>query len=373
MDAGAVHEVSERCVGGVRGTAPGPTLIVVAGIHGNEPAGVSAAERVLARLAARVAEVRGELVVMRGNVGALRAGRRFLAKDLNRQWSDAQLAHARRTPDPDPEDREQLALVAAIEDAMAGARGDVYLLDLHTTSAAGVPFVLFGDTMRQRRFGFAFPLPIILGLEEQLDGVLSAFFARRGCVAVAIEGGQHDDQASVANLEACLWVALVASGLLERAPEHAAALRLLAARRGALPPVMEVVERHAIAEEDDFQMAPGFANLGRVERGRVLGRDRRGEIRAKEDGMVILPLYQGLGSDGFFWGRPLGRARLRLAERLRRMRLDRLLPLLPGVRRDPSHPDQLRARPGISRDLFHLLGYRRIRQAGAELLVSRLP
>ncbi len=365
-------------IGQVRGAMPGPTLIVVAGIHGNEHAGVVAAERVSSEL--REEDVRGELVVLRGNVGALQLGRRYQAKDLNRVWTDERVVALRRTPeaDRDPEDREQLELLRAIEDAMARARGDVYLVDLHTTSARGIPFALFGDALRQWRFGLSFPLPVILGLEEQLDGVLSAFFAARGCVAIAIEGGQHDDPESIANLEACLRIALVASSVLDRAraPLYAAALTRLESRRGGLPNVMEVTRRHAITEADEFRMAPGFANLDRARRGRVLARDRRGEIRAEEDGMVILPLYQGLGSDGFFWGRAVSRARLELAERVRRLRLDLLLPLLPGVRRDPTRPERLRADKRIARlyplDVFHIFGYRRIREDGRELVVARL-
>ena len=38
----------ERVVGRVRSSEPGPTLMVVAGIHGNEPASVLAARRVFA-------------------------------------------------------------------------------------------------------------------------------------------------------------------------------------------------------------------------------------------------------------------------------------------------------------------------------------
>ena len=122
-------------------------------------------------------------------------------------------------------------------------------------------------------------------------------------------------------------------------------------------------------------MAPGFSNLAREQRGQVLARDRRGEIRAPRDGMVILPLYQGQGDDGFFWGRAVGPARMRLGERARRLGLDRVLPLLPGVRRDRRHPDRLVVDKSVARlyplDVFHVFGYRRIRESGRTLTVAR--
>ena len=69
------------------------------------------------------------------------------------------------------------------------ARGQGHLVDLHTTSAAGIPFVLFGDTLAQRRFVSVFPIPNMIGLEEQVDGVLSSYWSRHGCITFAVEGG----------------------------------------------------------------------------------------------------------------------------------------------------------------------------------------
>src|SRR5688500_8439811 len=100
----------ERGVGTVRGRDAGPTLIVVGGIHGNEPAGIRAVERVIARLSER--DLRGELVAFGGNLGALRLGRRFIAKDLNRQWGAEQIVAVRNKRELDAEDREQLDLLA---------------------------------------------------------------------------------------------------------------------------------------------------------------------------------------------------------------------------------------------------------------------
>lgn len=381
-----VLHLPEREIGRVVGELPGPTLIAIAGIHGNEPGGITAARRVLATLSRREGIVRGEMVAFAGNLGALRQGRRYRLRDMNRVWTEATIAsvEARAKADPtlstlDEEEIEQLELLGAIRAAVARARGPVYLIDLHTTSAHGVPFVLFGDTLEQRRFAGAIPLPIVLGLEEQLDGVLSSYLTTQGVITCAVEGGQHDDPASIDNLEAVLLLGVESAGLLgsARLTEAQTAHALLERRRGDLPRVMEVVSRHAITSEDEFVMEPGFLNLARVRRDQLLARDRRGEIRAPKDGFVLLPLYQGQGSDGFFWGREVGPAWLRLSEVLRKMRVERLLELLPGIQRNPERPTQLVVDERLGKlyrvDMFHVLGYRRIRKATGTLTIERQP
>ena len=51
----ATHEIAS-----IQGSLPGPTLIIVGGIHGNEPAGVLAADRVWLRMQERRAHLRGD-------------------------------------------------------------------------------------------------------------------------------------------------------------------------------------------------------------------------------------------------------------------------------------------------------------------------
>jgi predicted deacylase len=373
----------QREIGRLVGRAAGPTLVVIGGMHGNEPGGAGAAKRVLERLSRDDVEVTGEVIALAGNLAGLRVGRRYQMKDLNRQWSDERVSalRAQAEADDDAEDREQRALLAAIETAIARARGPVYVADLHTTSAPGIPFVITGDTLAQRKLAVAFPLPVVLGLEEQLDGALSEYWTRRGCITFAVEGGQHHDPASVDSLAAVLLVAVnatgVASGTLEE--ETSQARRLLAQRRGDLPHVMEVVSRHAISEGDRFSMEPGFRNLDRARAGQLLARDVRGEILAPRDGLVILPLYQPHGSDGFFWGREMSELRLRVSEVLRRLGVGRALRLLPGVRvrRDRAGTSRFVIDPRFARvypaGMFQLLGYRRARPGKDGLVVEGKP
>lgn len=370
-----------REIGRARGARPGPTLIVVAGQHGNEPAGVEAARRVLVELERSALPLSGELVALAGNVEALKLNRRYQVHDLNRAWTDTHLEKVRRQPpaEDDAEDREHRELLAAIDEAIARARGEVFLVDLHTTSAAGAPFVLFGDTLRQRAFGAHFPLTVLLGLEEQVDGVLSQQMTRRGLVTLAVEGGQHDDPHSIEALEACIWIGLGAAGIT-RGENVQASQHLLDRRRAHLPRVIEVLRRHAVQPDDGFVMQPGFANIGPAARGTLLAHHGGREVIAEDDGYVLLPLYQGQGSDGFFWGRPVSPLRWKASEALRRMRLDRALAHLPGVARDPSRASEgdalvmgEAARRRYPSDLFFTFGYRRERSEGGRVHLIRAP
>ena len=79
-----------RVLGRVAAPDPGPTLFVVGGLHGNEPAGLLGLERVFARLG-EVGLARGEFVGLAGNLEALAAGRRYIEEDLNRIWLQPRL------------------------------------------------------------------------------------------------------------------------------------------------------------------------------------------------------------------------------------------------------------------------------------------
>jgi succinylglutamate desuccinylase len=370
----------QRVIGRVHGAAAGACVVVTAGIHGNEPAGVHAARRVLSRLSAVDVrgDVRGDVVVLAGNLRSLRRGQRYETRDLNRGWNDAALA-ALRARDPSTlsaEDAEQRELGDAVEEAFAKARGARVLVDLHTSSAPGIPFVLFGDTVAQCEFVRALPIPLLLGLVEQVDGILADHFTHKGAITFCVEGGQHEDPTAEKNLEAALWLALAQAGVVDAAlPEIPQSRAHLDAERAGLPHFLEVVFRHAITADDEFVMEPGFKNIARASRGQLLARDRRGPIHAPADGAVVLPLYQRLGSDGFFWARAVSERRLQLAALLRRLPVDAVVRRLPGVHTDAQHPNRLVVDDAVNRrpvtSLLRLLGYRRERRVDGRRAIER--
>ena len=365
-------------IASIRGSLPGPTLIILGGIHGNEPAGVLAAERVWLRMQERRAALRGEVVLLRGNTRALEQRVRYINADLNRQWTPENVRAAELEPGTTEVSElfEQRELLTVIREAVNRARGEIYFVDLHTTSAHGQPFATVGDTLRNRRFALSFPLTIVLGLEEQIDGTLLEYVNNLGAITMGVEAGQHEAMTSADNHEAVIWIATAATGNFRREdlPEFDQSRSVLKRASGG-EKVVEVRYRHPIVPEDHFKMEPGFKNFQAVRRGKVLARDRVREIKAPETGLILMPLYQTLGDDGFFLVREVKRFWLTLSALLRKLKVGHYVHLLPGVRRDPLNENFLIINTRIARILplqvFHLLGFRRLRWTDKYLVVIR--
>jgi len=375
----------ERVLGTFSRGVPGPLLIVVGGLHGNEPGGVHAARNVLAALEERGTPLRGRVVALAGNLAALRAGKRYVDQDLNRIWNEEALGRAARGEPRTSEEGELRGILAALAVYMQGGAGPdgvpkrVALLDLHSTSAAGAPFSVTADTVQNRHLSLAFPVPVLLGLEERLDGTLLSHFSEMGHVAVCLEGGQNEAPSTVLHHEAAIWIALVASGLVRRAdaPDLDGLRARLSDAASGLPRVVEVRHRHEIPAGGDFRMDPGHANFDWVERGEGLASSDGTRVTTPTTGLLLMPRYQGQGNDGFFVGREVRFFWLWLSAWIRRVHLSWLPVLLPGVRLESRHPRVLRVDPRIARwgavELFHLFGYRRASGAGRELRFLRRP
>ena len=296
----------ERVLGRIRGGESGPALICIGGIHGNEPAGVLALERVVHDLRALEPGMKGDFVALAGNRAALARGSRFLDADLNRLWTGRRIRDLERgdrawTPTA-REESELEELFQAYRSAVDAARGPAFTLDLHTTSGGDDAFSTVEDRPESRAFALRLPVPMVLGLARQLAGTFVGFATARGHTAIGFEGGQHVDPESVERIESALWIAIAATGLLpeSRIPRLEEARARLMRGTNGYPRIMELRYRHPIREEDGFRMRPGLRNFQPIEKGDVLGRDCGGEVRTPETGRLLMPLYQRQGEEGFF-------------------------------------------------------------------------
>ncbi len=125
MSTIAVLPSKNRQIGSWDTGQSGPTLLVTAGLHGNEPAGVAACERVIAHLQEHQPALRGRFVALRGNRQALAEQCRFLKRDLNRGWGQAAIdaLHKRVGDERSPEDLEQIDLLQCFVDVERSASG----------------------------------------------------------------------------------------------------------------------------------------------------------------------------------------------------------------------------------------------------------
>ena len=372
--------VPTRVITDYTAEAPGPTLIAVGGIHGNEPAGIEAAQAVRDLISDTSCLRRGRFAALRGNLAALAIdpdnphnNPRYLSHDLNRLFSRNGVANPGPEAPIDLTERDQLR--AVIDGIVRDASGPTYLIDLHTVSSDSPPFIAVEDALPARRFAEAFPLPLVLGVEEELPGLLMDDTTHRlGCIALTIEGGRHDHPDAAHTLEAVLWIALETLGLVSGgarttrgADPHKAVSDAAAGRAKHL---------YDMRHREPVRGTPYKGNPDLLVFESVRARSTRvasqagKDLIAAESGLLFMPNNQRdprVGDDAYFVVRRVGRFWLALSAALRtHPALHRSLPrILPGVRHRPGHANELLVDPEIAavlrRELFHLLGYRLVR------------
>ncbi|MEZ6093861.1 MAG: succinylglutamate desuccinylase/aspartoacylase family protein [Pirellulaceae bacterium] len=196
---------------GEYGSDNGPLVIVIAGIHGNEPAGVFALQDLFAQLKTLAIPINGRIVGLAGNLQALEQNQRFVDEDMNRVWNLKRIADLETSAGTSQEAFEQAQLLNAIRDELKRPHTHRYFIDLHTTSSDSRPFIPFDDTLKNRAFVRKFPIAGILGIEEFLPGTLLSYLNEMDGVAIGYEAGQHDSPKSIEFHESFLWLALASA------------------------------------------------------------------------------------------------------------------------------------------------------------------
>ena len=295
---------SEHILGRIDGDGKKQLLIALAGVHGNEPAGIEATKRVLKVLENSDKPFYGSFLAIAGNLKALKENKRYIKTDLNRIWDEQNIAFAKNGLDPNlyPEHKTLREILSIIESAMAEGYDEVAVIDLHTTSAEGGVFIICPNDEIHRKMIERLPVPAILNLSEDLKGTAIQYFWERGYTAFAFEGGSHKEAESVDKMESAIWLCLKQLQSLPHEDDDIVNYhdhRLTRSTEG-LPRYCQLIYHHFIRKGDEFKMVEGFGNFHPVEKGQVLAHDQSGPILCPDDGFILMPLYQDQGSDGFF-------------------------------------------------------------------------
>lgn len=350
---------------GTYGSGNGPTLIFTGGIHGNEPAGVFALKHVLSELKELNPEFKGKMYAISGNLSALEKGIRFNEIDLNRVWTKEKISGLddEKVISFNDELIQQREIYGTIQDILDKEEGPFYFFDLHTTSGETAPFITVNDSILNRKFTKNYPVPLILGIEEFLDGPLLSYINELGYVAFGFEGGQHDSPKSIEYCISFIYLTLVFTGCINASDaNYMKHFHLLKQEMSFPDRFYEIFFRHEIKSNDVFKMHDGFINFQPIRKGTPLAISNSEELYAEDEGYIFMPLYQGKGDDGYFLIKKTPTFFLKLSTFMRKLSVDRLLVLLPGVHwKDKSREElnvDLKVARFFTRQIFHLMGYR---------------
>ncbi len=354
----------ERIIGR-KASGNGPTLLVMAGIHGNETAGVVALESVFSTCDASGIPMSGEFIGIRGNTRALAQDKRYIDEDLNRAWRSQKISQLPYKEQHSSEEKEVAEILQSIAPILNRNNDQVTVLDLHSyTAEDNHPFCVLGDTLSNRSFAYNFPLPIILGLDEYIEGTFLEYVNKSDCTTLGFEGGSHYADETIKNCIAIVWVGLAATGIIKKQdiPEYEKMVSALHQRASYPKEFFHVRYRYDVKERSAFNMIPGYKNFMSVKQAEHLATDQNKAVLAKNSGLMLMPLYQGLGNDGFFIISKVQSFWLFVSYIMRYLRGDLLFHLIPGIHAQQSGDGyviySMKRLKKFWINLAHLLGFR---------------
>jgi succinylglutamate desuccinylase len=309
--------VQKRIIGSYGNQQSQGTLVIAIGaMHGNESAGVLAMQEVFNLLENEPTvnpsfTFQGKLLGLIGNMRAFQTKQRFVEKDLNRLWKSDYIEQISKsdTASLQNEEVELLELLSVINAEIAAYQPKkLVFLDLHTTSAEGGIFSIPNDAQASLQLATALHAPVILGLLSGIGGTLlhlsaNNFFKQytdAPVTCVAFEGGQHEDALSVSRCISAVISCLRECKCVKSADVDNRHDEILQKYAATLPKITRLKYVHNIKSSDFFEMNAGYINFQPIKKGEHLANDVNGKVLSPEDGLILMPLYQKKGEDGFF-------------------------------------------------------------------------
>lgn len=282
-----------------------PRLVVFAGVHGNEPSGVLALQRVFNQLHTDQISLNGQLIGVLGNTRGFQQGVRYVNEDLNRLFLPSRIELARLAPDEQTFEMLELLSICDLVDSLESRTNDeLFFLDCHTTSSPSIPFISLNEGFPPSlQLAQRIPVAAVIGAEREIKGCLAEWLNKRGWTGFTYEAGQHAADLSVDNQEAAIWLALLHAGCVceAQAQRYLKRARDVLQQQGTQQQmVYRLQSAYRIRDEETFRMEPGFRNLQRVRQGEHLATSDGRPVVAQEDSYLLMPLYQSQGNFGYF-------------------------------------------------------------------------
>jgi succinylglutamate desuccinylase len=294
---------------------PGPLFVVTAAMHGNEQAGIRAIDMLDKKIKDKfirssAKKLKGTFVGLVGNMQAVRHNVRYIQQDLNRLW-ETEFVYSvldEKIENQENEIRELHEIIAELRKiVMTGKYNKLYLLDLHTTSSDGI-FAICTEDEESIRLAKQLHAPVVRGLLKGISGTTLHYFNRNNlginASALAFEAGQHDDPVSANRMMAAVINCMRSLQMISPDDIDNTYDEILMKYSENLPKSVEVIYKYTVQNKESWEMVPGFKNFDKIKKDQLLATDNDCPVYSPLDGLILMPLYQKKGRDGFFIVQP---------------------------------------------------------------------
>lgn len=259
----------------IKGTLPGPTVALFAGVHGNEMAGVLALESILPALKI----TKGKLFIAFANPPAIKAGVRMVNKNLNRCFYEGNSGTS-------PEDIRARELMAVLDQCDA-------LLDLHMFyDVDGKPFVICEDNALE--IAKTFDVGIIsTNWTEVEPGATDGYMYQNGKIGICVECGpiskaEEHKEVALKTIKQFLQYFKMTDTFIE--PSFT-------------PKRVIKAESIVYKSDETFKLKLGFKNFQKLQEGTVISTSDTEYRVTKKGQCIIFPHYNAaVGEEAYILG-----------------------------------------------------------------------
>lgn len=251
---------SDSTIQVIESTLPGPTLLVLGGVHGDEQCGVDLVRSILTGAYSPVIR-RGKLIAALGNLAAIDAGKRCILHNLNRGF----------LPDKIPCNCAECARIDVLKKLMNDA--DV-LLDIHASFTPESETFLICE---RNAISLIEALPmekVCFGFDTVQPGGTDYYMNSIGKVGICVECGYLGDPRSAEYARTSFETLLATMGMIDESLSKKCDKKFFQAR-------------YQYFTRTDFRLAKPLSDFEEVREGQMIGLDGEREVRVDRNGAVL--------------------------------------------------------------------------------------
>ncbi len=261
----------------IKGAGPGPTSIILAGVHGNEKCGITAFEKILPNLVIE----KGTVLFGYGNPKALERNQRFMEANLNRMFKNTDLLSNHEKASYEYS-RAQF-LKKYLDQASA-------LLDIHASyTPESNPFIIC--EAKAKKIAEYLPADLVVsGFDDIEPGGTDYYMNDTGKIGICLECGYLENPQSIVVAEQGILAFLKA--------------------RGHLPNNLQLLKQSHVqmyqlylTKTDSFVLSKTFRDFELISLGQIIGIDGVENIIAKKESVILFARNrQRIGEEAFLLG-----------------------------------------------------------------------